>query len=405
MKFRYQARTPAGKIVRGTAEVDNESAVLLKIRTLGFSPVSIERERERSRFNIDISLRFSPKRVGVKDLSITSRQMATMLAAGITLVRALTILTKQSSNEILGAAYDDVRRSVEEGSSLSEAFAQAPAVFPPLMVHLVRAGEAGGFLDRALESVAETFEADLKLQQTVKSAMTYPMIVLLMAVIAVAAMLIFIVPVFQKMFAGLDAALPVPTQILINLSGAMVWIGPLIIVLALVGSAWWRRNRHTPRVRKVVEPVRLKIPVFGALLAKVAIARFARTFGMMTGSGVPILQSLAIVGETSGNWVIENALKNVQDSVRAGGTITDPLSLEPVFPDMVVQMIAVGEDSGTLQLMLLKIADFYDAEVQATTEALASLIEPLMIGIIGAIVGGMIITLYLPMFTIYNSIH
>jgi type IV pilus assembly protein PilC len=253
--------------------------------------------------------------------------------------------------------------------------------------------------------VASTFEADVKLRATIKSAMTYPVIVLIMALVSVVAMLIFIVPIFKKMFADLGGSLPVPTQILVNVSENMIWIGPLLVVGFIAFTIWWRRNGHTDRVRAVVDPWRLKLPVFGLLMRKVAIARFSRNFATMTGAGVPILQSLDIVGQTSGNWVIEQALRRVQESVRSGRSIAEPLALEPVFPPMVTQMIAVGEDSGSMETMLNKIADFYDDEVQSTTEALTSLIEPLMIGVIGVIIGGMIVALYMPMFTIYNQIH
>jgi type IV pilus assembly protein PilC len=272
------------------------------------------------------------------------------------------------------------------------------------MVNLVRAGETGGFLEQALDSAATTYEKDVKLRATIRSAMTYPVVVLGMAVLAVIGMMIFIVPTFQHMFASLGGTLPLPTLILVWLSQAMVWLVPVGAVATVVGVLWWRRNGRTEAVRSRVDPLKLKIPVFGMLLRKLAIARFSRNLSSMVAAGVPILRALSIVGETSGNWVIEHAVKNVQDSVRSGRSIAAPLAAEPVFPRMVVQMIAVGEDSGSLEAMLGKIADFYDAEVQAMTEALTSLIEPLLIAVIGVVVGGMIIALYLPIFNIYSLI-
>jgi type IV pilus assembly protein PilC len=212
------------------------------------------------------------------------------------------------------------------------------------------------------------------------------------------------VPVFSNLFASLHAQLPVPTQILVNISHNMIWIGPLLVVIVVVVAVWWHRNKHEDRVRAVVDPWRLRLPVFGLLMRKVAIARFSRNFATMTGAGVPILQSLGIVGDTSGNWVIEQAMRRIQDAVRSGKSLAEPMANEPVFPAMVTQMVAVGEDSGSMEEMLDKIADFYDAEVEATTKQLTSLIEPLMIAVIGVLVGGMIIALYLPMFTIYNAI-
>ncbi|WP_309709710.1 type II secretion system F family protein, partial [Pseudolysinimonas sp.] len=213
-----------------------------------------------------------------------------------------------------------------------------------------------------------------------------------------------IVPVFKNMFADLGGQLPIPTQILVVMSENAIWAVPLLVVAGVVFAVWWGKNKHTDRVRAVVDPLKLKLPVFGQLFQKVAISRVTRNLGTMTRSGVPILQALAIVGDTSNNWVLEKALREVQDSVRSGRSIAGPLGEHPVFPSMVVQMIAVGEDSGSLEQMLGKIADFYDDEVQSTTEALTSLIEPLMIAVIGVLIGGIIVSLYLPMFSIYGQI-
>lgn len=403
--YAYKGRDGAGKLVKGRIEAPSESAVVARLRSMGVSPVSIDAATAGTGLKMEIGGTLFQKSVKLSDLAIMARQLATMMGAGLTLLRSLTILAEQTENATLASTLTQVRQQVEGGSSLSESLARHPRVFPPMMIHLIRAGETGGFLDRALESIAETFEADVKLRATIKSALTYPVIVLIMALVAVAAMLIFIVPIFQKMFASLGGTLPLPTQILIDVSQQMVWLGPLLAVSIVVFIFWWRKNKHTEKVRSFVDPLKLKLPVFGALFAKVAIARFTRNFGTMSGAGVPVLQSLAIVGETSGNWVIERALQKVQDSVRSGRTIAAPLAESPVFPSMVTQMIAVGEDAGALEQMLHKIADFYDEQVQATTEALASLIEPLMIGVIGVIVGGMIVALYMPMFTIYQNIH
>jgi type IV pilus assembly protein PilC len=212
------------------------------------------------------------------------------------------------------------------------------------------------------------------------------------------------VPIFKKMFADLGGELPLPTQILVILSENMIWIGPLLAASIIAGTWWWSKNKYVDAVRAKVDPIRLRLPVFGMLTKKIAIARFARNFSTLTKSGVPILQALSVVADTSGNWVVEQAIRKVQDSVRSGRSIAGPLGDEPVFPAMVVQMIAVGEDAGSLELMLSKIADFYDEEVQATTEQLTSLIEPLMIGVIGVIIGGMITALYMPMFSIFQYV-
>jgi type IV pilus assembly protein PilC len=403
--YAYKGRDNGGKIVKGKVEAPSEAAAVARLRTMAIAPIEVDASTAGTGLQMELNLGFLNKGVGLKDLAIMSRQMATMVGAGLSLLRTLTILAEQTENKKLASTLMAVRTMVEQGSSLSESMARQGRVFPPIMIHLVRAGETGGFLDQSLDSVAMTFEKDVKLRQTIKSALTYPVVVLIMALLSVVGMVTFIVPVFENMFANLGGDLPIPTQILVVISHNMFWIAPIVAIGLVAFTWWWRRNKHEDKIRAVVDRWRLKIPVFGPLFQKVAIARFARNFSTMTKSGVPILQSLAIVGETSGNWVIENALRNVQDSVRSGRSIAAPLAEEPVFPAMVTQMIAVGEDSGSMEQMLAKVADFYDDEVQSTTEQLTSLIEPLMIAVIGILIGGMIVALYMPIFTIYNEIH
>ena len=401
--FRYRGRDASGKVAKGLMEAPSESVVVARIRGMGLAPVDIAETRPNTGLNREISLG-GPKRIRLKDVTVMSRQMATMIGAGLSLLRTLDILAEQTESKALAAVLVQVRSDLEAGLSLSDAMARHGHAFPPLMVSLLRAGETGGFLEHALESVASTYEKDLKLRGTIKSAMTYPVVVLGMAVLAVVAMMIFIVPTFERMFAGLGGTLPLPTLVLVWMSKAMIWLVPLGAVAGVLGTMWWRRNGRSDAVRSRIDPLKLKFPVFGLLLRKLAIARFSRNLASMIGAGVPILRGLAIVGETSGNWMIERAVKNVQDSVRSGRSIAGPLAAEPVFPRMVVQMIAVGEDSGALEAMLTKIADFYESEVDAMTEALTSLIEPLLIAVIGLVVGGMIVALYLPIFNIYSLI-
>ena len=403
--FSYTARSADGKVAKGRIDASSEAAVVSKLRTMSLSPINVEEAGLGTGLNMEISMgSLGKKSVGLKDLAVMARQMATMIGAGLSLIRTLNILADQTENKELARVLGLIRNDIESGSALSESMAKFPTTFPPLMIHLVRSGETGGFLDTSLEGAADNFEADVKLRDTIKSALTYPVIVLLMAVVSVIGMLLFIVPVFEKMFADLGGDLPLPTQILVVLSKNMVWFVPLIVVGGLAFSVWWRANKHTKRVRAFVDPLKLKLPVFGDLFTKVAVARFARNFSTMIGAGVPILQALGIVGETSGSYVIENALKKVQESVRQGRSVSGPLALEPVFPSMVVQMVAVGEDSGSMEVMLDKIAEFYEAEVDTTTKALTSLIEPLMIAFIGVVIGGMIVALYLPVFTIFDQI-
>ncbi|MET0590314.1 MAG: type II secretion system F family protein [Naasia sp.] len=403
--YSYRGREAGGRLVKGKIDAASQTAVASRLKGMNILPIEIAEASAGTGLNREISIPGMQKQVGLKDLAVMSRQMATMTSSGLSLLKTLSILADQTENKVLAATLADVREQVEHGSSLSAAMSKHIGDFPPLMVNLVKAGETGGFLDEALQSVAENYEKEAKLKATIKSALTYPVAVLGMAFLAVIAMLIFIVPTFKTMFAGLGGELPAPTQLLVVISENMIWAGPLLAVAIFAAVLWWRKNRYKESVRSKADTLILKLPVFGPLLKKVAIARFTRNFSTMMKAGVPILQSLSIVGETSGNWVIEDALRKVQESVRAGKTISGPLAQEPVFPSMVVQMIAVGEDSGALEAMLAKVSDFYDNEVQTTTEQLTSLIEPLMIGVIGVVIGGMIVALYLPIFNIFTLVN
>ena len=397
--YAYRGRDAQGKIVKGRVDATGESAVASRLRTMGLSPVSIEEAPEGTGLNRDLNISFGSG-VKLKDLAIMSRQMATMIGSGLSLLRTLNILAEQTDNKKLAKILGEVRDEVETGVSVSDGMRKYDDVFPPLMINMVKAGETGGFLDSALDSVAANFEKEVKLRGTIKSALTYPVIVFVMAIVAVIAMLLFIVPVFEKMFKSFGHDLPLPTQILVVMSHAMVWIAPVLIISAVVFAIWWNKNKNVERVRKTVDPWKLRMPVFGNLLKKIAVARFSRNFANMIGAGVPILQALQIVGDTSGNWVIENALNEVRESVRQGESIAGPLSNQPVFPAMVTQMIAVGEDSGSLETMLNKIADFYEEEVASLTEQLTAAIEPLVIAFLGVVIGGMVIALYMPIFQI-----
>ncbi|TFD55430.1 type II secretion system F family protein [Cryobacterium frigoriphilum] len=400
----YRGHDANGKSVKGTVDAASESAVSARLGTLGISPLSIEQAPDATGLGRDVSLSFFAKGVGLTDLAIMSRQMATMIGSGLSLLRTLNILAEQTESTALVTVLALVRDDVEAGTSISDALGKHPQAFPPIMINMVRAGETGGFLDRALESIAENFEKEKKLRDTIRSAMTYPVIVLLLSLTAVVVMLVFIVPIFEEMFRGLGGALPLPTQLLVYLSASMVYVLPIAAVVGIVFSIWWRKNRHTDAVRRRLDPIKLKLPVFGPLLKKIAVARFARNFSNMIGAGVPILQALKIVGETSGNWVVENALVSVAESVRQGASISAPLVAQSVFPPMVIQMIAVGEDAGSLEIMLDKIADFYEQEVGSATEQLTAMIEPLLIAFLGVVIGGMVIALYMPIFSIASMI-
>ena len=401
--YQYSVRDRAGKLVQGQIDADSPKAVATKLKSMGYAPLSI------TAFNPgmkrELTLPSFGSKVKTKDLAIMSRQFATMINAGLSLLRALVILSEQTENKELAKILVQVSADVEEGQSLSASLAKHPRVFPPLMVNMCRAGEVGGFLDSVLLQIAENYEAEVKLKGKIKSAMTYPVVVFVMAILAVVGMLLFIVPVFSKMFTSLGGELPAPTKVLIFMSSVLKFGAPFVIVLGIAGVIIWNKVKHTPEVRGFIDPLKLKIPVFGDLFAKIALSRFARNLGTMMSSGVPILQALDIVAETTGNSVVGKAVLDVQESVRQGESMTAPLARHAVFPPMLVQMMAVGEDTGALDAMLHKISEFYDQEVEATTESLTALIEPLMIGFLGGIVGAMIIALYMPIFKIFDLIN
>lgn len=401
--FTYEAIDRNGNVVKGKTEGLTEAAVAQRLLAGGGQPISIK-EVKTGGLNAELKIPGVTDRISLKEIAVMSRQLATMINAGLSLIRAINILTEQTENAALKEILGTVRTDVETGTSFSGALAKHPKTFPPLMINMIKAGETGGFLDRTLLSIAKNFEDDVKLKAKVKSAMTYPVVVLIMAILASAGMLIFIVPVFAGMFADLGSELPWATQILVDLSNFLkIAIWPILLIV-FGGMYWWNRIKHKKDVREKVDPVKLKLPVFGKLNQKIAIARFTRNLGAMLRSGVPILQALEIVGEASGNTVIEKAAHEVIDDVRRGKGLTGPLATNPIFPSMVVQMMAVGEETGALDIMLEKIAEFYDDEVEATTEQLTSMIEPLMILLIGAIVGGMVIALYMPIFSIFDVI-
>ena len=400
-QYTYKVRDSGGKFVEGKVEAASEAAVADKLRAMGYVPLEVRQANAGMQKEISFGRK---KRIKLKDLAVFSRQFATMIDAGLTMLRALSILAEQADNAELRRILRGVKQDVEAGMSLSASFAKAEDVFPPLMVNMTRAGEAGGFLDVTMRQIADNYEAEVKLRGKIKAALTYPVVVFILAILMCIGMLVFVVPVFEGMFEDLGGELPLPTQVLVFLSASMRFLLPGFIVAGIAGIWLWRKFGKTERVRNVVDPLKLKLPVFGKLFQKLALARFARNLGTLLSSGVPILQSLDIVSETTGSIVISRALQQVQDSVRRGETVAGPLAEHEVFPPMVVQMIASGEESGAIDQMLNKIAQFYDEEVEATTEALTALIEPLMIAFLGGIVGSMIIALYMPIFKVFELI-
>lgn len=401
-EYRVKARSRTGRLVESKLKAVSEAEALAQIRQQGMTPIAIE----AGGTGLNREIHFGKGRVSRKDLAVFSRQFATMLNSGLPILRCLSILAEQSDSSRLRDVLLEVREKVEKGDALSEALARHDE-FPPIMVSMVRAGEVGGFLDETMLQIAEATESEVRLRGKIKAALTYPVAVGVIAVLITIGMLIFIVPVFATLFSEFGGELPLPTRILVMASDTIS--NPLFFVpvLAVIGGLviWYRRSRNSPGVRRVVDPLKFRIPVFGRLFRTIALARFTRNFATLLKAGVPILTTLDIVGDTSGNVVIADAVSDIKESVRQGTGISRPLTRHPVFPDMIVQMIAVGEDSGALDQMLEKVADFYDQEAEATTEQLMALLEPVMIVTLGGIVGGMIIAMYLPIFKIFDLIQ
>ena len=403
--FAYRSRGVGGKLVKGVLEAPSESAVAARLAASGLAPIEIIEKIAGIGFDREISLPAFGKGIKIGDLAAMARQLETMTAAGLSLLRAITVVSEQTGQPKLKRLLHEVAREVETGSALSDALARRPVEIPPIMISMIRAGETGGFLDIALDAVATTFEKEAKLRGTIKSAMTYPIVVLGIALLAVIAMLLFIVPIFKNLFAGLGSQLPAPTMILVTMSDQMYWFLPALIVFLIAASTWWKAKKNSDGVRRIVHPLVLRVPIFGPLLGKVAVARFTRNLSNMTSAGVPLLRALDVVGSTAGNWVIEQASAHVADSVRVGRSMVEPLEQEKMFPPMVTQMIAIGEESGSIDTMLAKVADVYDQQIEATADALTSLIEPVLITVLGVVVGGMIVALYMPIFSFATAVH
>lgn len=404
-QWAYKGLDSTGKPAKGVLEASSEAQAVQQLKARGVMPDRLTQKGGGTGLQQEITIPGLERNPSLKDLALLTRQLATMVNAGVSILRALSIVTAQTDNAVLRRTLGEISAKVEGGTALSSALEEFPRIIPPIMVHLIRAGETGGFLDRSLLMVADNFESENKLRSKVKSALTYPVVVLIIALVAVAAMLIFIVPVFDAMFSDLGSELPAVTQLLVDMSNAMPIAGPIILVVGVVFAIWWGRNKNTEAVRRVVDPLKLKVPVFGQLNTKIALTRFTRNFATMLGSGVPILQSLSIVGATSGNHVITSSLQGVMEGVRQGRPIAESLAEVDIFPEMLIQMVGIGEESGAIDTMLEKTADFYDDEVETMSSQLTAMLEPLMIVFMGGLLGFMILALYLPMFMVFQSIQ
>jgi type IV pilus assembly protein PilC len=401
--FNYKVRDRAGKLVTGSLDADSVNSVAGKLRSMGMVPVSIESAEKKS-LERDIRIPGLSSRVKLKAVAVFSRQFATMISSGLTLLRSLSILAEQTESKELARIIGEVRLDVERGSSLSVALAKHPKAFSRLYVSMVRSGESGGSLDTVLLRLATTIEKQVELRRKIKSAMTYPVAVGAIVVLILVGMLLFVVPMFEDMFADLGSKLPAPTLVLLKLSDIVTtfwWLCLIGLGGAVYGLKKWVA---TPEGRRQWDAAKLRAPVFGPLVHKTAMARFSRSLAALVRSGVSILDALDIVAETAGNAVVAEAVYRARDAVKAGESLSKPLEMSKAFPPMVTQMMAVGEETGALDEMLDKIADFYDGEVEATVEALTSLLEPLLIVVMGSTVGGMVIALYMPMFSIITKI-
>ncbi|MEV6634022.1 type II secretion system F family protein [Actinoplanes sp. NPDC051470] len=402
--FHYNSIDATGRKTKGTVEAANEAAAMHMLKTRGEVPLELSVAGQG--LNMDLKIPGLGGKTKLKDLAVFARQFATMTASGMSLLRSLSILEEQTSAPALKKAVAEVRNDVAGGVSLSSAMSKHDRQFPRLMVAMVRAGEAGGMIDKALEQIADSLEKDAALRGKIKSALTYPAIVLSFTFVLIALVLIFIVPIFEAMFKSLGGELPGITQFLVDTSHNMWWIGPLFLIITIGGSTIFKRRlRSSAEFRLGFDRFKLKMPVFGPLLRKLAMSRFSRSLGLLLNVGVPVMQALSVVGETTGNEVINAAMKDVQAAVREGQPMSSALRHHKIFPEMVTQMIEVGEESGQISQMLDKVADFYDREVDSAAESLTASIEPIMVLVMGAVVGGMVICLYLPMFTIYQNIQ
>lgn len=394
----WRARTMSGEVQSGEIEADNEGSVVAQLRRNRLVPLSVKPKPR------DISFSFG-ERVGIKDLVIFTRQFATMINAGLPLVQSLDILGQQTPKKGFAGRIKQVLADVEAGNTLADSLRKHPKLFTDLYVNMVAAGEAGGILDVILLRLAEYLEKAEKLRRKVKGAMFYPGTVLGFATIAIAVLLIFVIPTFAGFFTGAGVALPLPTQIVIGASHFLLgWWWACLLGAGLVFYLL-KRWKATESGALGFDRLLLKVPILGNVVRKSSIARFSRTLGTLIASGVPILEGLEITARTSGNKVVETAVLDSRVSIAGGDTISEPLRKRDVFPPMVVQMINVGEQTGGLDEMLNKVADFYDSEVDSAVDAMTSVLEPIMIVFLGVVVGGMVVAMYLPIFDIIKTVE
>jgi type IV pilus assembly protein PilC len=398
--FAWEGRTRQGTVKKGVIEAANEAAAMMQLRGQAIVPTAVKPKAASVLKGLKLK-----KKVKIRDLVVFTRQFATMIDAGLPLVQCLDIQANQQTNRTFGEAIGRVKGDVEQGATFADSLGKHPKIFDELYVNLVAAGEIGGVLDTILNRLATYLEKVDSLRRKVKGAMVYPATVLVVAIGVLVLLMVKVIPVFEKMFHDFGGELPGPTQMVLNISH---WMQEYVVFMLLgamaLGAAYGQARNRSPRFRFRTDGLYLRAPVFGPLLRKVAVARFSRTFSTMLSSGVPILDALDICGKTSGNKVIEAGLQKTRIAISEGKTIAEPLRAAAVFPPMVVQMIAVGEQTGAMDSMLAKLADFYDEEVDAAVEALTALLEPLMMVFLGGTIGTILIAMYLPIFKIAETI-
>jgi type IV pilus assembly protein PilC len=397
--FQWEGKTRQGNVQKGEISARNKEDVMALLRKQNITPVNVTAKPR------EIKLSFGEPKVTDKDIVILTRQLATMIDAGLPLVQCLEILGSQTENKTLAKVIIQVRTDVESGATFADALKKHPKVFDNLYVNMVAAGEAGGILDTILGRLAAYMEKFAKIKRQIKSAMIYPAVILFVAVAVVALLLVVVVPMLAEMFKEAGQALPLPTRIVIAVSDFLKSWGGLILLLSLVGGIFGvKKWRKTDNGLRTTDRIAMKIPVMGSLIIRVSVAKFTRTLGTLMTSGVPILEGLIIVAKTAGNKIVEEAIMQTRQSVSEGKTLAEPLTKAKVFPAMVTQMISVGEATGALDNMLNKIADFYDEEVDSAVAALTSMLEPMLMIFLGTTVGFVIVAMYMPIFQMGSAV-